>query len=545
MSSSLFSVTEQEIPSVVVNSSPVVPLPETKRPRGRPRKHALTPQVANSKFLRRRSRTGCVTCRKRKKKCDEAKPECLNCERHGIICEGYNQKTLWMSGRDKAEQERPRNQIPLQITLQPIIQGVETPEDHIFFNHYISRLSNVLTIEGQHPHAFRDMLLQMAVEHDGLMHSILSLASKHFESEAPYRSKLLLSRSQYHHNTAIKDLLGWRNEGIDSSEQKANLAPRCGQIMCLLLETAVEGSRNSEHREHLKAYKSLIKEDLPLDNSFTIFIVEFFEYRILVDELIRYPGIQIERPITENWVLDVKIEPARLIGISDELLYHLAKITTMRNQIRDNMAAKVNPVVDYTLLRRATEIDLVIQQWAPTWPTGDSRNSASQLYRQMMWVYLYQTIYPPSLFLPRPVLALLPTLSRGLSSGSHHVMPPSHTDGDLLPPVSQYPLHHERRIALAVDESLAILDSFEPSDPVQVLLLVPCLVLGCASFAPEQQGRVRAAVSSVRGYTGLRNCDRVIEVLEQVWRLMARAEWERVWDWQGVAKEMELDFACA
>lgn len=26
---------------------------------------------------------------------------------------------------------------------------------------------------------------------------------------------------------------------------------------------------------------------------------------------------------------------------------------------------------------------------------------------------------------------------------------------------------------------------------------------------------------------------------------MARVEWEKVWDWQSVAKEMGLDFACA
>ena len=65
-----------------------------KRPRGRPRKHPRTPIVSSSKITKGRSKTGCITCRyvesatatagnqahlhgrKRKKKCDEAKPRC-------------------------------------------------------------------------------------------------------------------------------------------------------------------------------------------------------------------------------------------------------------------------------------------------------------------------------------------------------------------------------------------------------------------------------------------------------------------------------------
>lgn len=47
-----------------------------KRPRGRPRKHAHTPIIGASKVTKGRSKTGCITCRKRKKKCDEAKPRC-------------------------------------------------------------------------------------------------------------------------------------------------------------------------------------------------------------------------------------------------------------------------------------------------------------------------------------------------------------------------------------------------------------------------------------------------------------------------------------
>ncbi len=49
-------------------------LPGTKR-RGRPRKHPL-PEKNLTRGPNGRSKTGCITCRKRKKKCDETKPSC-------------------------------------------------------------------------------------------------------------------------------------------------------------------------------------------------------------------------------------------------------------------------------------------------------------------------------------------------------------------------------------------------------------------------------------------------------------------------------------
>lgn len=49
-----------------------------KKPRGRPRKHPLAPARALNKAAKPRSKTGCITCRKRKKKCDEAKPRCMS-----------------------------------------------------------------------------------------------------------------------------------------------------------------------------------------------------------------------------------------------------------------------------------------------------------------------------------------------------------------------------------------------------------------------------------------------------------------------------------
>jgi hypothetical protein len=95
-----------------------------------------------------------------------------------------------------------------------------------------------------------------------------------------------------------------------------------------------------------------------------------------------------------------------------------------------------------------------------------------------------------------------------------------------------------------VNESLTIVESFKPSDPAQTILLIPCLVIGSSCFDPVQQERIRAGVKCVKGYTGLRNCDCVLRVLEEVWRLMAMGEWVKVWDWQGIAQDMGLDFLC-
>ena len=47
-----------------------------KRPRGRPRKHPVVSAEDKAKIAKARSKTGCITCRKRKKKCDERKPGC-------------------------------------------------------------------------------------------------------------------------------------------------------------------------------------------------------------------------------------------------------------------------------------------------------------------------------------------------------------------------------------------------------------------------------------------------------------------------------------
>lgn len=65
-----------------------------------------------------RTKTGCITCRRRKKKCDEGKPECTNCKRGGFVCEGYSGKVSW--------QKPPGKQLPSTAANgPPYIQSKE------------------------------------------------------------------------------------------------------------------------------------------------------------------------------------------------------------------------------------------------------------------------------------------------------------------------------------------------------------------------------------------------------------------------------------
>ncbi|RGP72679.1 hypothetical protein FLONG3_6687 [Fusarium longipes] len=573
--------------------------PKPKRPRGRPRKHPLATAISTSKVTKGRSKTGCITCRKRKKKCDEAKPRCMNCEKNAVVCEGYHEKQIWKSGKEKAEEERLRQKTLPVITMQPIFHGVETMEDKVFWKHYITHLSNILTVEGEAKNAFKDIILHLANQHQGLMHSILAVSSKHIDWDTPYGAKLLADhpqlsrealqqRADFHHDESMKRLYEDMGRPLnkDDPEYKTILSARYGQMLCLLLQTRVDGNPRGEHRVHLQAYQTLIQHSPPEDPAFYNFITEFFQYHIFADDLFWHPENMTVRLSSEDWEPAAPIQPPRLLGVGDGLFQYLSQITTIRNTIRANIASAVDPVVDYTSLYQAAEIDAAIREWTPNWPWGDSRDRVGLLYKQMMWVYLFRTIYPPSVssmrrstFSTLPISAsasvappppprrasMMATVSgaNGNSGGSDlHVASscptsrnPSRTSSmheqdscqerASSPPPTRKPTYHDRRITLAVEESLSILESFKPSDPSQTLLLIPCLVIGTACFEQAQQERVRKAVRAVRGYTGLRNCERVMELLEKIWVLMEQGDWVSVWDWQGIARRMRLDFTCA
>ena len=533
-------------------------------------------------------------------------------------------QTSSLTAAPGTERLRSHHGLPT-ITLQPLFHALETVEDRIFWKYYNEHLSAVLTVEGDHKNAFNELMIPIAVKHQGLMHSILSLASKHIDLDSPRgiailgnnpntTPEALRDRSLYHHGQArlkFYDDVEFTN-GKPNTDNKTLVSARYGQMLCFLLEALVEGSPRGEHRLHLTAYRSLVSTSPPEDSPFSAFIAEMFHYHIVADELLHSALADEASPPPKRLPpMPTLQHPPRLVGITDGLLGFLSPITAIRNGIRRKLKAQIDPPVDYLDIYPAEDISAAIQAWTPSWPPGDSRYRASLLYQQMIWIYLDRTVYVPSPPVPpsppaTPAPAPGPRQLHGYSSGGHARpgrsvantpplsaatscassprVPPSGSDpsgahrrpharfdssssrsrgvgsggeqqtndeaappgagadrSDSPPPTRQ-PLDLNPRVTLAVDQSLALLESFKPGDPCQTLLLLPCFLVGTACFSPDRQERVRAAVETARAYTGLRNADRVAQVLEEVWRLMAAGEWIAAWDWPGVAERLGLDF---
>jgi hypothetical protein len=491
--------------------------------------------------------------------------------------------------------------------MHPLFSGLETVEDRVFWKHYNERLSTILTAEEEQANAFKEFIIPLAVQHDGLMHSILSLASKHIDFNTPYGKNILRNnpgttlqalreRGVYHSQEALKRSL--RDlEAIDRAD-KTVVAAQHGQMLCFFLESLVDNESARGYQVHLSAYRKLASDSPPPDSDYSSFIAEFFHYYAIADELIYSvcdPGVCVAGKRPGPFPPDYK---PRLLGVTDGLLCYLSDITAMRNRIRKKMMNGVDLPVDYGEIYPAVDIDAAIRGWTCRWPAGDSRAQVTLLYKQMMWIYLHRTVYIPSMSSPSSHTSSTMSLSSAstllasrLAPSSVNTPPQSastscassptisaSTNGEHVPntipllsedssrndeagdenstldggssraaspaPVRRPP-NLDPTVIQAVEESLALLESFKPNDPCQRLLLLPCFLVGTACFSPPQQRRMRAAIRTVRAYTGLRNADRVLDVLEEVWRLMREGDWVAVWDWPAIAQRLGLDFVPA
>ncbi|KAI6789186.1 hypothetical protein KC367_g1348 [Hortaea werneckii] len=480
-------------------SKPTVILP-TPRKRGRPRKHPLQEQ---KKASHSRSKTGCGTCRRRKKKCDETKPSCINCEKNNVVCDGYEPKQPWRSGRQRAL--TVRHSIPAELPM--LVEGVEGSVDQMFFHHFTAQVGKVLSLT-DHQNPFLEIIVPMAMGHTGLMHSLLYLSGSILVANEPNPKSDWEERQEHHSSKAMRllqqDLASTTSNGTDAVAHIGD--PSIAQTLVLCLQTVCAGDLTGSYRFHLNAMKEMLSRQQHFPNEqLRQFILEFLLYHDYSSSItsLANPLDQRSIDLMDGFKLpEFMIQPqaGTLLGVMDGLFGFISRIRQLRDQIRERRALNYAHWWDAAIMDDAFAIDNALRMWQCVHPPDTPRYTASLLYRQCTWLYLHRTIQHS-----RPSPAFKQAVDEGL--GYLRSLPWDTDDGS-----------------------------------TQSILLMPLFLLGCAAFEPSQRPEISDAFSRLQQWSSLGNIKYARMIVEQIWQMMDEGREAETWDWETIIAKRGWDF---
>ncbi|GLI81206.1 hypothetical protein PoHVEF18_009579 [Penicillium ochrochloron] len=192
----------------------------------------------------RKSRHGCLECKRRRVKCDEARPTCSNCAKRHSECEyGSSSSLLWAneepavarqssraSGSDSGHPSDSILSSPPADSLGILgrlsgdgVTAATTPtaalnlHDLELMMHWCNDTYHTLSRNERTDLVWRNVVPEEALSHPFLMHGILALSALHLARTGPEPSRraAYLNRAVTHQNQALalfRELLGDINE---------------------------------------------------------------------------------------------------------------------------------------------------------------------------------------------------------------------------------------------------------------------------------------------------------------------------------------------
>lgn len=397
--------------------------------------------------------------------------------------------------------------VPRNLPL--LIDGIETDIDRRFLDHFVYGFSRVLTLVNDDSNPFKEILLPMATQHRGLMHSLMCLSGSHLSGLDP--EPKLKERKYFHFHRAIQDLKDnitatssqtassgtSTDTGTDQDQQLLVEDPIIASTIALSLNTICEGETNGEYRPHMDAARYLLLSQQPRNEKFRQFIVEFFQYHDISNALTsldRRPSLMQGGLRLPDFVPGA--QAGNFLGVFDGLFNYISEITQLRDRIRQRHKEGYEPAVDYQTLSEAVQIDTAIRSWKTSHEEESPNWYLAQLYRQSTWVYLYRTIRPS-----RP----------------------------------------SDKISQVVNDGLGYLDQLPQDAGAYSIVLMPLFLLGCSAFVPHQRERIQRGFDTLKSYSNLRNIEPAFKVVSRVWEVMDTTI-EDSWDWEKIISDMNMDF---
>ncbi|KAH7093477.1 fungal-specific transcription factor domain-containing protein [Paraphoma chrysanthemicola] len=336
---------------------------------------------------RRRSTSGCLTCRMRRKKCDEEKPTCIGCRRNRLICnwsKSHVSETVVALSRlpdhkrpspfeamgEVSFETKPPETGKLQCALMsPIasIPGLTRPRDALLFSHYLQVTAAQLAGKTEPKNPFLSHLVPIACNEPSVLRCMLavsgaqlSVQSAEYEGEA--RSNYAVSLRSVKHN-----LVNWRE-----SQTSVIVSLLTSTIMLGFFEVVI-GDTHANFQFHLRASRTLLyelrkKRAHEVDKSLLDLLTELYAFFAITTNITLHAELTPDRTIPQDSLLSFEVLLflnqgsefyGILFGAAHELFALINPITnTARHFLADiNLEARFEQIVKY---------ETRIQGWAYT-----------------------------------------------------------------------------------------------------------------------------------------------------------------------------------
>ena len=358
----------------------------------------------------------------------------------------------------------------------------------------------VLTVrDDDESNPFQQLIIPMACNYKGLMHSLLALSGSHLVRVNPGNHEYQ-KRKEWHYTQAISDLA--KEVALARERNKEVEDPIVASMILQCLIPISEGSTNGEYRVHLDGARRYIKPRA--DTKFGAFAWEFYKYHDMssaVTSLHRPPTYfddLVDDRSLPSFAVPHTIHPGDgvMVGVLDGLFKFISRITLLRDHVRARKAQGLEPCCDYPVFDQAAEIDSYLLNWQTGQEKDTARDIAAELYREAVLVYLRRSIRAS-----RP----------------------------------------DPEISERVDRGIIYLQTLPSNNSTQCILLLPLFILGCAAFEKHQRDKINIAFDHLQDYSRLGNITPARQVVGTVWEMMDAGD-ERSWDWETIMLDMKYDF---
>ncbi|KAL1989058.1 hypothetical protein VTN96DRAFT_5821 [Rasamsonia emersonii] len=179
----------------------------------------MTEHVSTGRRSHRKSRTGCLQCKRRKVKCDETKPVCKNCIRHATAAQcsfepvsASRSSSLSTHRDDVSSTTSPQTSSDFAPTSTATTAALRPrgppPElallDLELLHHYSTSTSYTLSRHPALQTVWRVRAPQIGFSSDFVLRGILAIAALHIAHLRPLDKEIYVSQAQVHHEAALQ-----------------------------------------------------------------------------------------------------------------------------------------------------------------------------------------------------------------------------------------------------------------------------------------------------------------------------------------------------